>query len=122
MNLALATACILFALDGDTARDTCGETFRLVGFDTPEHAPRAKCPQEAELARQAHERLGQLIEDGKLWGGRLERTGRKGKYGRTLARLFAYNRETGKVEDVGVVMIRDGLARPYDGGKRRSWC
>ncbi len=116
MKTALAIACVLIPLDGDSVR-MCGETFRLVGFDTAEHHPRAKCPQEAELARQAHERLGQLIQRGRIFGTlRLERTGRKGKYGRTLARLYVDG------ENVGDVLIREGLARPYRGGHRKAWC
>jgi micrococcal nuclease len=38
------------------------------------------------------------------------------RYGRSLARV------TVDGEDLAVVMVREGLARPYRGEKRASWC
>ena len=40
----------------------------------------------------------------------------KDKYGRTLAYLRFYD------TDVGEMMVKQNAARPYDGGKRQSWC
>ena len=41
-----------------------------------------------------------------------------GKYaGRVLARV-----ETSDGEDLNTLLLEAGLARVYDGGKRRSWC
>jgi hypothetical protein len=36
-------------IDGDTVRLTGGQTFRLVGFDTPETGRNARCSYEREL-------------------------------------------------------------------------
>lgn len=115
MKLALAITCILFATDGDSMR-LCNERIRLVGFDAPElHSPR--CPDEFKLAICAHDRLNALIDEGRKFGGRLERTGRRDKYNRTLARLYVQGR------DVAGIMIEEGLARAYDGqSKRKGWC
>jgi hypothetical protein len=51
-------------IDGDTIR-VAGETFRLVGFDTPE-TYRARCPAERELGHRATFRLHQLVAGGGL--------------------------------------------------------
>jgi endonuclease YncB( thermonuclease family) len=51
-------------LDGDTIR-IAGETFRLVGFDTPE-TYQARCPSESELGNRATFRLRQLVAVGDL--------------------------------------------------------
>jgi endonuclease YncB( thermonuclease family) len=113
-------------LDGDTIR-IAGETFRLVGFDTPE-TYRARCPSERELGNRATFRLRQLVAGGGL---DLERvtcscpTGTEGtrrcNYGRSCGTLTARGR------DVGAVLIGEGLARAYVCGRtscpsRESWC
>ena len=119
---ALAAACLLFATDGDSLH-LCGERIRLETHDTAEHYPRAKCPQEAELARRAQNRLNSLIAQHRRKGTlvlvyRLRRNGwpARDKYRRYLATLYVGG------EDVGAVLVKEGLARPYRGGKRRSWC
>jgi endonuclease YncB( thermonuclease family) len=86
-------------------------TARLVGFDTPE-TKRAGCAAEAALGRQATERLRALVASGPA---RLTRKGID-KYRRPLMRLQI------KGEDVGDVLIREGLAVAYTGGKRIDWC
>jgi len=113
-------------LDGDTIR-VAGETFRLVGFDAPE-TYRAQCPSERELGNRATFRLRQLVADGGL---DLERvpcscpTGTEGtprcNYGRSCGVLRA------RGQDVGTLLIAEGLARPYVCGrkscpKREAWC
>jgi hypothetical protein len=50
-------------LDGDTVR-AHGVVYRLVGFDTPETALRARCPEEKEKGNEAFRRLRQLIDRG----------------------------------------------------------
>lgn len=98
------------ALDGDTIR--CGEErVRLAGIDAPEL--RARCEAERRLAEAATERLTTLLEGGVS----LHATG-EDRFGRTLA--VARNREG---EDLGAVLVREGLARPYHGrGPRGDWC
>jgi len=113
-------------LDGDTIR-IAGETFRLVGFDAPE-TYRAQCPSERELGNRATFRLRQLVADGGL---DLQRvpcscpTGTEGtphcNYGRSCGVLRA------RGQDVGTLLIAEGLARLYVCGRtscpaRQAWC
>jgi endonuclease YncB( thermonuclease family) len=113
-------------VDGDTIR-VAGETFRLVGFDAPE-TYRAQCPSERHLGNRATFRLRQLVAGGGL---DLERvacacpTGTEGtprcNYGRSCGVLRA------RGQDVGAVLIAEGLARVYVCGrrscpKREAWC
>jgi micrococcal nuclease len=113
-------------LDGDTIR-IGSETFRLVGFDTPE-TYRARCPSERELGNRATFRLRQLVAGGGL---DLERiacscpSGTEGtqrcNYGRSCGVLKARGR------DVGSLLIAEGLAHVYVCGRtscpsRGSWC
>jgi endonuclease YncB( thermonuclease family) len=113
-------------LDGDTIR-VAGETFRLVGFDAPE-SYRARCASERELGNRATFRLRQLVARGGLDLERVAcscRSGTEGtprcNYGRSCATL------TSRGRDVGVVLIAEGLARPFVCGRtscpsRVSWC
>lgn len=98
------------ALDGDTIH--CGEErVRLAGIDAPER--RARCEAERRLAAAATERLGSLMAEGV----RLSTTGQD-RYGRALAVV-----RDPKGEDLGEVLVREGLARPYHGrGPREGWC
>jgi endonuclease YncB( thermonuclease family) len=113
-------------LDGDTIR-VAGETFRLVGFDAPE-TYRARCLSEREVGNRATFRLRQLVAGGGL---DLERvmcscaTGTEGtrrcNYGRSCGTLRA------RGQDVGAMLISEGLARAYVCGRtscpsRESWC
>src|SRR5215471_9868882 len=99
-------------LDGDTIR-VAGETFRLVGFDAPE-TYRARCASERELGNRATFRLRQLVARGGLDLERVAcscRSGTEGtprcNYGHSCATL------TSRGRDVGVVLIAEGLARPF---------
>jgi micrococcal nuclease len=65
------------------------------------------------LGQKATARLEQLIASGVA---RIIESGRRDKYGRTLAVL------TVNGEDVAGVMIGEGLARAYHGERRQSWC
>jgi micrococcal nuclease len=101
------------AIDGDTIRVLGSrQSVRILGLDAPEL--HGKCPAEIEKARRAKARMQALIDGGIT----LEFEGRRiDKYGRLLARVID---ETGR--DVANVMISEGLARPYDGGRRDGWC
>jgi len=120
-------AASIVAIDGDTVRAN-GQVYRLVGFDTPESGPLARCERERKLADAATNRLRQLIANGQH---ALEsvpcscRPGTEGtqqcNHGRLCARLQADGR------DVGGILISEGLARPYVCGqtgcpRRQSWC
>lgn len=98
-------------IDGDTICAPYGVKCRLLGFDAPETF-QALCDAELALARRATKRLknfwrlaSRVIESGKI-----------DRYGRTLAHLTVNSR------DVGGTLIGEGLARPYNGGRRQGWC
>lgn len=107
--LAIATYIVV---DGDTIKAPYGVTYRLLGYDTPE-TRFAKCDAERDLGLAAKERLEQLLEQGEV---RVLESGREDRYGRSLASVTVDGR------DVGDILIHEGLARPYEGGKRASWC
>lgn len=118
---ALVTAVI----DGDTlqvrARIWLGHEVatrvRLAGIDAPE--ARGRCPQEKRLAAEAKAFVaGKLgLTDDRPVTVRLMDI-RYGKYaGRVLARV-----ELRGGEDLGGALLAAGLAQPYDGRRRRSWC
>ena len=111
------TACrVTSVVDGDTVRVYCPgrglETARLTGFDTPEvFSPR--CPGEwwaGTCATWALQRQVWTADEVKIvFHGR-------DKYDRRLAALFLDG------ANVSRLMIEAGHARPYDGGRRESWC
>ncbi len=82
---------------------------RIYGIDTPEL--KDKRPKIKELARQAKQFTAQQLRGAKV----VElRNMRRGKYFRILADVYV----DGK--NLGGLLIRKGLARPYFGGKR-AW-
>lgn len=102
----------IYLIDGDTA-DVGNDRFRLVGYDTPEtYKPR--CQYEKALGDEATRRARQLVRD----AGTVDFIVLPGrdKYGRGLARIFLHG------HDLGNILISEGLARPYSGGRRQSWC
>ncbi len=113
-------AFVTEVIDGDTvsvrARIWLGQDVqirvRLLNIDTPEL--RGKCSTERSLAIQArdqviHQALGRQVQ---LWEVAY------GKYaGRVTARITL---EDGT--DLSAYLVSAGLARPYDGGVRGSWC
>lgn len=88
---------------------------RVHGVDTPEKAPRAKCDAEAQLAVKASEHTKNLVSkansvaviDNPKWD----------KFG---------GRMLGSVKldgiDLTKSLIDNGLARPYHGEAKQSWC
>ena len=103
-----------YVIDGDTLELICAdrtETARLMGFDAPEtKSPR--CAAEAAWGHRATERLRALAKrpDIRLFPQGLD------KYRRRLVVMQVDGR------DVARIMIAEGLAVAYDGGKRRKWC
>lgn len=102
-----AAAADVSVIDGDTFR-LGSETVRIENIDAPEL--RCRCPEECRLATVARDRLAELLTAEP----RLDRTGRD-RFGRTLARVWVDGR------DIGEALVREGLARRWE-GRRRRWC
>ena len=114
-------ATVTSVYDGDTLRAdvrvwpgaTLDTGVRIRGIDTPEL--RGKCEAEKELARQAREIARQWVKD----AGRVVvlRNVKRGKYaGRVVADVVSSD------ESLADVLLRNGVARRYGGGKREGWC
>lgn len=86
---------------------------RLMGIDTPELS--GNCDKEIDMAVRARDRLAELLPIGSV----VElRDVKDDKYlGRIDARV--YNADGC---DVVRVLLDGGFGRPYDGGRRTSWC
>lgn len=109
---------VISVYDGDTlvvdARPWPGLTVRtrvrIRGIDAPEI--RGKCRAEVEAAARARARLAELAGDRV----RLEDV-RHGKFaGRVIADVITQE------GSAAAVLLREGLVRPYDGGRRAGWC
>jgi endonuclease YncB( thermonuclease family) len=100
------TNCVV---DGDTFWFQ-GQKIRIADIDTPETHP-ARCAEEARLGAAATDRLQGLLNAGafSLEGGDTDR------YGRALRTV------TRDGESLGGVLVDEGLARWYAGG-RQPWC
>jgi endonuclease YncB( thermonuclease family) len=114
-------------IDGDTVR-LQGVVYRLSGFDTPERGDKARCDDERRRAEAATKRLRSLVANGETSFKRVPCACRQGKEG---TRPCNYGRLCGSVtisgEDVGHILISEGLARSYvcnatSCPKRRPWC
>ncbi|CAB5194780.1 COG1525 Micrococcal nuclease (thermonuclease) homologs [uncultured Caudovirales phage] len=112
-------ALVLLVNDGDTfkARVTVWDgievvtAVRLRGVDTPEL--RGKCASEKAAALAAKERLTSLLASGRVTLSRVEPD-------KFAGRVDAEVTVDGKA--VASVLVAEGLARPYAGGARQSWC
>jgi endonuclease YncB( thermonuclease family) len=114
-------------VDGNTVRSG-GVVYRLVGFDTPERGDRALCDKERDLAEKASARLHRLIVEGQPTLERVAcacKPGTEGTRSCNFGRSCAYLKIRG--QDIGDVLIREGLAQPLLCGQtscpsRRPWC
>ena len=98
-------------VDGDTIWYR-GSKIRIADIDTPEtHQPR--CAAEAARGAAATRRLHQLVNAGPFSLQSINRD--EDRYGRKLRIL------TRGGESLGAMLVAEGLARFYEGG-RRSWC
>jgi endonuclease YncB( thermonuclease family) len=98
-------------VDGDTIWYR-GSKIRIADIDTPEtHQP--QCAAEAARGAAATRRLHQLVNAGPFTLQSINRD--EDRYGRKLRIL------TRGGESLGAVLVAEGLARYYAGG-RRSWC
>lgn len=86
---------------------------RLDNVDAPEI--HGQCDSEITMALQARDRLAELLPIGTM----VElRNVRDDKYlGRIDARVYDADGH-----DVSKILLNEKLARPYNGGRRASWC
>ena len=85
---------------------------RMYGIDTPEL--RGKTAKEKTAAKVARDRLRELINEKTVL---LQSLTKPDKYGRLLVKVWI---DDGAVL-VNDLLVEEGLARPYDGGKKASW-
>lgn len=114
-------ATVSYIVDGDTfaakvnLQDDIKITVRvrIINIDTPEL--HGMCDSEIRMANTAKNRLEQLIPK----GSEIELS--EVKDDKYLGRIDARVSDLSGT-DVGQVLIDEKLARPYSGGKRKSWC
>ena len=110
-------ATVISVYDGDTITveaDRWDEPakIRLLGVDTPEIDGR--CDWEVAAALDARDFVADLALGKAVTLANVDEDG--DRYGRVLARVFVAG------EDLTALLIEAGHGRPYDGGKRGSWC
>lgn len=110
-------------IDGDTVKFEVGFlpkelgnniAVRVLGVDTPEKAPRAKCDKEAELGKKATEFTKKVVTEAKVIDVQLKSWDKYG--GRVLGNI------TLDGKDLTKLLIDAGLARAYFGEKKSDWC
>ena len=120
-HLYAVPAVVDYVLDGDTFAASVNVApdiaisvrVRLINVDTPEL--KGECEFEIDLAQQAKQRLAAVLP----LGAKIDLQNIKDdKY---LGRIDA-NVILPDGRDLGDVLVQDGLARKYDGGRRRTWC
>jgi len=112
---------ILRVIDGDTIeiKNECFPkelklSVRVLKIDTPEKGSRVKCEKEAKLAEKASKFTKQFIGKNKT------ATFRNIQWDKYGGRLLADVEINGK--SLSDELIKNGLARSYDGKKKGSWC
>lgn len=110
-------------IDGDTVEIAVGFlpeplppklSIRILGVDTPEKAPRAKCEAEAAKAKQASAFTKAAILNAREVVVQLAEWDKYG--GRVLGHVIIDG------NNLSDMLIREGLARPYKGEAKSSWC
>jgi micrococcal nuclease len=87
---------------------------RVLGVDTPEKGSRAKCPKENTMAKSATEFTTKLIINAKSVQVELKQHDKYG--GRVLGDIIIDGKRLSNM------LINKGLAKPYYGEKKASWC
>jgi len=91
---------------------------RIKGIDTPEKAPRAKCEKEKILAQKASNYTKNLIENAQKNHQKITFSEIKwDKYGGRIVAKVMINGG-----DLGSELLKKGLARIYNGEKKKTWC
>lgn len=99
-------------VDGDTLWID-GVKLRAHGYDTPETTT-SICggASEVELGKAATRRFIEILNTSRI---EISPVGRKGRYGRDLVVIYADG------QDVGDILVGEGLARHYPHGQE-IWC
>ncbi len=116
---------VLRVLDGDTLEikneflpEELKLFVRIKGIDTPEKSFRAKCLKEKKLAQKATDFTTKLINEAIANKQNIDFSEIKwDKYG---GRIVAKVKIGNKI--IGDELIKNGLAKPYFGEKKSSWC
>lgn len=111
-------------VDGDTLKVDASKDFalpikvRVKGIDTPEKGGLAKCQGEKNLGNRATQQTLFYIQKAKKAGYQISFENIEwDKYGgRVVADVYLAG------DKLGDLLIRDGLAKKYTGGKKESWC
>jgi endonuclease YncB( thermonuclease family) len=110
-------------IDGDTVEFKapylpkplcCTLKLRVLGVDTPEKAPRAKCDSEAARGQAATEFTKHAVAEAKHIQIELVKWDKFG--GRVLGDLIIDD------QSLSSLLIQNGYARPYHGEAKKSWC
>jgi endonuclease YncB( thermonuclease family) len=118
---------VVRVVDGDTVEARCHTwigtdttTFvRVRGIDTPEKAPRAKCPAEAALAAKASKFTVDALPSGTpVVLSAIDND----KFGGRVDAVVTYNTPLIPGRNLADDLIAAGLARPYHGEAKKSWC
>ena len=90
-----------------------GLSVRIKGIDTPEKGSKAKCDKENALGQQASKYTTELVGNKELLLSQVEND----HYG---GRIVASVKVGGV--DIAQELLKKGLARVYNGEKKKSWC
>jgi len=122
---AAIVAIALSVTDGDTIRvrvpDWAGTPFgtiavRVLGIDTPESQKAfAKCDRELALGKEAKDYAKRLVPPNTRLG--FAYAGQDKYGGRVLGTITLPDGR-----DFAAVMLEQGLAHPYGGKRKASWC
>jgi endonuclease YncB( thermonuclease family) len=128
--LLLSTTCatatpydITRVIDGDTVEIAVDFlpsplppklSIRVMGVDTPEKAPRAQCDAEAELAKKASAFTKNAVANALEVDVVILKWDKYG--GRVLGEVYLDH------QSLSESLISAGLARPYKGEAKSSWC
>jgi micrococcal nuclease len=113
-------------IDGDGLVAPWGEELRVANIDTPEVGKRCKCPSECALGDRATTFTREAIRKARRVilapysepGRKFKEYGQSGPLDRFRRSLVLVSLDG---TDLGDRLIREGLARKWD-GKRRPWC
>lgn len=120
---AAETYQITRVIDGDTVEIAVGFlpdplppklSIRVLGIDTPEKAPRAKCEAEAAKAKEASAFTKAAVTNAREIDVQMTEWDKYG--GRVLGHVILDG------QSLSDMLIRAGLARPYHGEAKSSWC